>query len=111
MVKSLKGQAPAPQDEERILIKGPGQKANFWKPKTIGEVQIGKLTAIVNGKFGNSLKIASPSGTVTIPVNVFLEDIDWTLFKGKTLSFEFTGVYGRGCRLYCVHEIREKVPF
>jgi hypothetical protein len=102
--------APVP-GETKILIKGPGQKANFWKPQTVGETKVGKLTAIVHGKFGASLKIAEASGTVTIPVNVFLEDIDWTMFKGKILSFEFNGVYGRGCRLYTVHEVQEPVPF
>jgi len=110
-----KGQTAEPR-QERILIKAPGEKANFWKPRGVGETIVGKLMAIKSGKYGQSLRLATPTGSVSVAVNVFLEDVDWTPYKGKVLSFEFKGEhkgsYGKGCRLYEVNEIREEeVPF
>lgn len=108
----LKTGTPAPLPEgKKVLIKAPGQKANFWKPKAVGELIVGKLMAITLGKYGATLRVAAPTGTVSIPVNVYLEDVDWNPYKGKVLSFEFKGLYGRGCRLYEVNEIQEDVPF
>lgn len=98
-----------PGKGKNVLIKSPGQKANFWKPKVIGETVIGKLVKIVNTvKYGDSMRLMTPAGTVCISVNVYLSDIPWEEYIGKTLLFKYAGTVGeRNCRTYEVSEVQE----
>ena len=101
------------EGEQVLSIKKADEKFSFWKPKKVGEILEGKLTAIAEGRFGKVLKISTRKGTIAIAVNAFLEDIDFTQYADERLRFEFKGVVGRGCRLFDVSRVLDKdaVPF
>ena len=104
-----------PKDEKDFTgitsIKRSDEKPEFWKPKKVGEVVEGKLTAIIEGKFGKVLRIATGKKTVSITVNFHLADIDFTQYADKMLRFTFKEEVGRGGRLYDVDLVGEEVPF
>ena len=107
-----------PKDDEKDFtgitsIKRSDEKPEFWKPKKVGEIVEGRLVAIIEGKFGKVLRIATKKGTVSITVNFFLADVDFSQYADQVLKFTFKGEVGRGGRVYDVDLVqsKEEVPF
>ena len=89
-------------EAEDLVLKLPGEKLVCWKPEKVGETKVGKLMSITKTKFNPILRLATESGTVSIPVSTFLADIDFESYIGRKLFFEFAGKAGRNCRLFKV---------
>ena len=109
--EKTKVETPNTEEFQGVSIKKHDEKPAFWKPKKVGEAVEGRLVAIIEGKYGEVLRISTGKGTVSITVNFFLADIDFQKYVGQALRFTFKGEVGRKGRVYDVDKVADEVPF
>ena len=85
---------PASLGGEEILV-DPEAKANFWKPKVVGETRVGKLLGKTTTQYGEVLNLDTPEGPCIIPVSVTLKKVDWDKVIGRTILFRYDGTVKR----------------
>lgn len=92
--KSVQEEPITPLEQDKV-IKEPGQKIPFWKPKVKGQNVVGKLVRISSSRFSKLLTISTDEGSLLVPVSVFLSDIDFEQYLGRNLYFSYEGLAGR----------------